>query len=125
MAVGLLVPIPTFPVAVFTKSAGIDPVATFKLPHISSLEEGVVVPTPTLPSDVASVVVPETVSVPLDTSDEVAVIVPPVIDEKIDERPERSEEKNPVEEVLLTNVALVDESVEMVDDENVGVSVSV
>ena len=48
-----------------------------------------------------------------------------MIDEKIDERPERSEEKNPVEEVLLTNVALVDESVEMVDDENVGVSVSV
>ena len=63
--------------------------------------------------------------VPCDVNDDVAVIVPPVIDEKIDERPERSEEKNPVEEVLLTNVALVDESVEMVDDENVGVSVSV
>lgn len=65
------------------------------------MEEGLVVPIPTLPSDVASVVVAETASVPLDTNDDVAVIVPPVTVEKIEARPESSEEKNPVDEVLF------------------------
>ena len=45
--------------------------------------------------------------VPCDVNDEVAVIEPPVIEEKIAERPERSEEKNPVEEVLLVLNKLV------------------
>jgi hypothetical protein len=47
---GVLVPIPTFPVAVFTKKAGTDPVAIFKLPQTSSFESGDVVPIPTFPA---------------------------------------------------------------------------